>query len=60
MFTSPNRLETNKWNLHRTQQSNDVKDGVADKQSLREPAHEKQHKYMQRNQVDYEYVATPC
>lgn len=60
MFTCPDWLESNKWYLHGQQQSNNIEDTVADKQSLGEPAHDEQHKYMQWDQIDDKYVATPC
>lgn len=60
MFTGADWLESNKWDLHGQQQPHNVEHTVADKQPLRESAHDQQHKHMQRDQVDDEYIPTPC
>ncbi|KAF9415460.1 hypothetical protein HW555_006882 [Spodoptera exigua] len=60
VFTSPDRLESYEGDLHGHKQSNNVEHSVADKQSLGEPSHNEKQEHMKRDQVDDEYIASPC
>lgn len=59
MFTGPNGLKSNKWHLHRHNQTQNVEGSVTGKQPIWEPAHQQQNKHMQWYQVDNKYIASP-
>jgi len=59
MFTGTYRLKSDKWYLHRQQQTQNIEDGIAGEQTHGIPTHQQQCKHMQRYQIDYENITTP-
>ena len=59
MLAGSDRLESDEWDLHRAQQSEDEEGGVGRVQPGRVAAHQHQREDVQRDQVDDEDVATP-
>lgn len=60
MFRGSYWLETNKRNLHGTNQPQDVESCVGRVDAMRETTHEQQGKNVQGDEVNDVYVATPC
>ena len=60
MFTSTDRLEANKGNLHGQNEAKDIETGVSYVEADGVASCEAQYKDVQRNKVDDKYVASPC
>ena len=52
-------LETDEWNLHGAEQSNDEERVVSDVDPLRISIHQQKHKHVQGDEIDNENVSSP-
>ena len=58
MFTCPDRLETNKRNLHTCECTDRVPSGICDVESAGVSTHEKENERVQRDHVGDEDIST--
>lgn len=58
MFTSLDRLETNKGHLHARKRSNGIPGGISHIKAVREPSHEDEDESMKGNHVSDKGVST--
>ena len=52
-------LETDEWNLHGAEQSNDEERVVSDVDPLRISIHQQKYKHVQGDEIDNENVSSP-
>jgi hypothetical protein len=60
MFTGTNGKEPNERNLHRSKRPNNIPRRIRDINLVAKPAHQDEHKRMQRNHIGDEDVSAPC
>jgi hypothetical protein len=60
MFTRSNGKEPNERHLHRSERPNNIPRRIRDVNLVAEPAHQDEHKRMERNHVGDEDVSAPC